>query len=157
MMETVATTLGEMLRAARESKKQSLDAVNQETKIAISVLEALEQDEFDTFESDIYLKGFLRNYAQHLGLEVDDVLRSLDRLRGGRKSSGGTLWDIEGNISEEKLKSPNIFRRFVLPLLLLSIIVLLFLFLNERRKVQRLTPGGAQGYLTVETPDSRST
>lgn len=153
--EQADATLGEKLRTARESKKLSLEAVNRDTKISLVVLKALEQDDFESFESEIYLKGFLRTYARYLGLDVDRTLQSLSRQRGGTPIKGGATWDIEESIVEEKLKSPRIFRRFVLPLLFVLILILIFLYVNERQKVRRLTPGETQGYLETGADGSR--
>ena len=154
MTDGVPNSGGEVLRAAREDRNQTLEQVNIKTKISANVLQSLEQDDFESFESDIYLKGFLRSYAKYLGVDVHDLLRTLDRQRGGstRTAAGPAVWDVEESIKEEKLTSPNIFRRFVLPALVILIFVLLFLFINERRKVRDLTTGSAQGYLGTEQP-----
>lgn len=150
-------SVGEILKSAREAKKITLDVVNQNTKISVDVLAALEQDDLDSFESDIYLKGFLRTYAKYLGVDATDVLRALDRQRGKFAPTGGTMWDIEETVREEKLKSPRIFRRFILPLMLLLIALLIFLFVNERSKVKRLTPPNQRGYLEEAGADTRAT
>ncbi len=135
---TAANTVGEVLRSKRQAKKLSLDDVNKSTKLSVEVLKLIEQDDFGSFESEIYLKGFLRNYAKFLGLDVDYVLQLLDGQRGSASSAGGTLWDIEESIREEKLKSPRILTRVVVPLLIVIIIVLSILLAMERRKVKKL-------------------
>ncbi|MDH3217547.1 MAG: helix-turn-helix domain-containing protein [Candidatus Krumholzibacteria bacterium] len=157
MNENVANSVGEMLRSARESKSLTLDAVNRDTKISVDVLNSLEQDDFDSVGSDIYLKGFLKNYASFLGIDAGLVLKALDRQRGKGVLSRGTMWDIEETVAEEKLRSPRIFKRVVLPLLFVIILILTLLFINERRKVKRLTLGDARGYLQSTTVASRST
>jgi len=157
MTENSFDTVGDLLRKARGTKRFTLEQVNRRTRISVDVLEALEQDDLESFESDIYLKGFLKNYASFLGLDVADVLRTLDRQRGGGKSTGGALWDTEEDIKEEKLKSPRIFKRFILPLLLVLILALVFLWINERRKVKRLTGDDDQSYLERVTTETRCT
>lgn len=156
MNEHVTHSVGEMLRSAREAKNLTLDVVNQDTKISVDVLAALEHDDFESFESDIYLKGFLKTYATYLVLDPHDILRALDSQRGQFSGSRGAVWDIEETVTEEKVKSPRIFRRFVLPVLLLLIILLAFLFWKERSKVRRLTPSGQQGYLMNTEPRGRA-
>ena len=155
MAEEITNTLGESLRAARKAKKLTLEKVNLETKISVEALKSLEQDDFESFESDIYLKGFLRNYARFLGMDVEQALRGLRKQRGGGSSATGAVWDTEGSVKEEKLKSPWLFKRVFLPLLLVIILVLTILYFNERQKVKRLTPGGSVGYLTTEWVSSR--
>jgi cytoskeleton protein RodZ len=112
--------------------------VNQETKMSVSVLKALEQEDFGSFESETYLRGFLKNYAKYLGLEADFVIGILEGQRGGEKASRGTVWDIEESVREEKLTSPRVLTRFVVPVLLVVIIVLSILLALEHRKVKEL-------------------
>jgi len=155
MSDNVGHSVGELLRSARETKKVTLDAANRETKISVDILTSLEQDDFDAVGSDIYLKGFLRNYARFLGLDVDEVLRTLDRQRGKGSLGVGTMWDIEEAVTEERIKSPRVFKRFVLPILFVVILLLIILFINERKKVNRLTGGDVQGYHKSETVSTR--
>ena len=159
MTDNIATSVGEMLRAAREKRNETIEQVNLATKISIQVLESLEQDDFESFESDIYLKGFLRNYAKYLGVSEHDVTQAMERQRGGVASvaSGPATWDLEEPIREEKLTSPRIFKRFVLPIMIGALVLLLLLFINERRKVRRLTTGSAQGYLGTEVVSAETT
>jgi len=126
-------SVGETLRGAREAKGMTLEEVYQFTKISVDVLRALEEDDLDSFQSDIYLKGFIRSYAKHLQIDAQDILRTLDRLRGGGQAQSDTTWDIEESLTEEKLKSPRIFKRFVAPLLVLVILILTLLLIYERR------------------------
>jgi cytoskeletal protein RodZ len=67
-------SLGDKLRAARESKGYSYEHVGRETNIARRYLEALETEDFEKFPGEPYLLGFLRNYGEYLGLEVDELL-----------------------------------------------------------------------------------
>jgi cytoskeletal protein RodZ len=151
MGDNVVNSVGEMLRTAREARKITLDVVNQNTKISVDVLASLEQDDFDSFESDIYLKGFLKTYANYLHIDVHEVLRALDRQRGKYVTGTGTMWDIEESVKEEIVKAPKIFRRVIVPLLLALIVILLFLLIKERRdEDSSLTPRGTQGYLQSE-------
>lgn len=66
--------VGPTLRAAREAKNLSLEQVEQATRIRIKFLEALEDDDFGALPSMPQARGFLRNYAQFLGLDAHDVL-----------------------------------------------------------------------------------
>ena len=150
-----AHSVGELLRSAREARKLTLTDVNQETKMSLPVLRALEQDDFGSFESEIYLKGFLKNYAKYLGLDADQVIGRLEGQRGRATASRGTTWSIEESVKEEKLKSPRILARFFLPFLLVIIVILSILLALERRKVQELRSNLRQVGQTTEAVDSR--
>jgi transcriptional regulator with XRE-family HTH domain len=81
--------LGERLRAAREEKELSLEQVAEETRLPLNYLQALEEEAFGAFTSDLHARGFLRNYATYLGLKVDEVLALFDRLRGNPQPNRG--------------------------------------------------------------------
>lgn len=66
-------TPGQLLRAARESKKLSLKQVMQTTRIRLHYLEAMEADDFSSLPSAAQARGFLRSYAQFLGLDAAEL------------------------------------------------------------------------------------
>jgi cytoskeletal protein RodZ len=75
------TPIGEQLRAARERKGLTLDRVADETNIAKRYLAALEAEDFTVFPGDPYVIGFLRNYAEYLGLPSDELANSYKNMR----------------------------------------------------------------------------
>jgi cytoskeleton protein RodZ len=127
-------TVGEILKRTRESRNRTIEDVNRETKISVAVIRALEQDDLDSFSSETYLKGFLKNYAKYLRLDADQMWSMLSRQQGGVPDGKGTFWDIEEAVREEKLKSPRIVQRIVVPLLIILIVILTFLWVKEKRK-----------------------
>jgi cytoskeletal protein RodZ len=67
-------SLGDKLRSTREAKGYSYEYVGRETNIARRYLEALERKAFSKFPGEPYLLGFLRNYGEYLGLNVEELL-----------------------------------------------------------------------------------
>lgn len=65
--------VGIRLKKARENKDITLREASQVTKIGIRFLKALENDEYDIFPSQIYLRSFLRNYASFLGMDEKEL------------------------------------------------------------------------------------
>jgi hypothetical protein len=61
--------IGTSLREARLRQRLDFPAVEQLTKIRGKYLRALEDEQFDILPSQTYVKGFLRNYAEVLGLD----------------------------------------------------------------------------------------
>jgi len=61
--------IGTSLRAAREHQKLELAEVERETRIRTKYLRALEDERFDVLPGTAYVKGFLRTYADFLGLD----------------------------------------------------------------------------------------
>lgn len=68
------TTVGEILKSARERKKFTLTQVENALKIRAKFLMALENNQFDQLPPGTFAKGFIKNYAAYLGLPVDDIL-----------------------------------------------------------------------------------
>ena len=67
-------SLGEKLKTAREMKGYTFDQISRDTNIARRYLEALEKEDFSQFPGEPYLLGFLRNYAEYLGLDSQSLI-----------------------------------------------------------------------------------
>jgi cytoskeletal protein RodZ len=67
-------SLGEKLRAARTAKGYTFEEISRDTNIAARYLAALEAEDFSGFPGEPYIFGFLRNYGDYLGLDVQELL-----------------------------------------------------------------------------------
>ncbi|MDQ2984827.1 MAG: DUF4115 domain-containing protein [Actinomycetota bacterium] len=61
--------IGNSLREARLRQQLDFPELEQQTKIRGKYLRALEEENFDALPAQTYVKGFLRNYAEALGLD----------------------------------------------------------------------------------------
>lgn len=61
--------IGYSLKAARERQGIGLPEAELATKIRAKYLRALEEEDFETLPADTYARGFLRTYADYLGLD----------------------------------------------------------------------------------------
>jgi transcriptional regulator with XRE-family HTH domain len=68
-------SFGARLRQRRERQQIALSTIAEQTKIKVSLLEALEQDDVSHWPSGIFRRAFIRAYAQAIGLEPDVILR----------------------------------------------------------------------------------
>jgi cytoskeletal protein RodZ len=66
--------LGNELRDAREKLGLTLEEVERETRIRTHHLEALERGDLEALPSSVQARGFLRNYADFLGLDLERVM-----------------------------------------------------------------------------------
>ena len=77
--------IGEVLKQARARSGMDIRAAEEQTKIRVKYLRALEDEEWDALPSSAYAKGFLRTYAQLLGLDgealADAYRRQVERGR----------------------------------------------------------------------------
>jgi cytoskeletal protein RodZ len=85
--------IGEILRQAREAKGLSLAQVEEATKIRSTYLQALEEGEYHLLPAAVYVRGFLKNYAQYLGMDPQEVLSLYQEPGGATATSVPRLLD----------------------------------------------------------------
>lgn len=68
-------TFGARLRQQRERQQIALATIAEQTKIKLSLLEALERDDVSHWPAGIFRRAFIRAYAHTIGLEPDVVVR----------------------------------------------------------------------------------
>src|SRR4051812_5528994 len=68
-------SFGARLRLRREEQGLALNAIAEELKIKMSLLEAVERDDVSHWPSGIYRRAFIRAYAHAIGLNPDLVVR----------------------------------------------------------------------------------
>ena len=81
-------SIGETLREARHNKRASLEDASRATKIKFEILEQLEADEFDRLAAPAYTKGFLKLYAEYLGLDGQSIVEAYLHSQGGLRRQG---------------------------------------------------------------------
>ena len=67
-------TVGQYLRSQREGKELSIESISKRSRINPDFLRALEEDAFQVLPAEAYVLGFLRNYANFLKTDPDEVL-----------------------------------------------------------------------------------
>jgi len=71
--------LGNLLKKAREQRGYSLDDIQELTKIRKRYLEAIEEGDYKVLPGNFYVRAFVKNYAETVGLDSDEVLRLYHR------------------------------------------------------------------------------
>lgn len=116
-------TTGQFLKRSREKKGISLEEAAQETRIRLSYLKALEEDDLNNLPGSAYTRGFLHNYAQFLGIEeleeqyqqeqlltnllpAEEKSGKLPRGKGILLASGVLLVSVVSLLLYYSLKSP---------------------------------------------------
>lgn len=79
-------TLGSYLRAAREARGLDLRDAAQQTRISISYLKGIEDEDFSKLPGEVFVRGFLKNYARFLGLPDDEVMKRYGELSKPRSA-----------------------------------------------------------------------
>lgn len=94
-MVTEFESIGEELRQTREKLGLTLEEIERGTRIRAHHLERIEAGDMDALPSRVQARGFLRNYADFLGLDSDAILlqyaESIRAARPRRLSPEGLL------------------------------------------------------------------
>lgn len=67
--------LGDKLREARERKKLTIKDIEKGTSIRSLYIEALENGKYGQLPGEVYVKGFIRNYANFVGLDASAMVK----------------------------------------------------------------------------------
>jgi cytoskeleton protein RodZ len=79
---------GRILEQTRRERGLSLDEVEQATKIRKRYLTGLEREDFAMLPDAVYARGFLKTYANYLGLDGEALSRQLRSRRKPRRERG---------------------------------------------------------------------
>jgi len=127
-------SFGQKLKEAREIKGYSLEYIEEETKIRKLYLNALEQENFKILPPKVYATGFVRKYADFLGLDPDIMVEEFQVLA------------YSDEVHNEESESQKIKRNFHFPLRnILAAIVFLLIAIWAGNWVV--------GYITKAIPD----
>lgn len=91
-------TIGERLEEARKRKGISIREAAEATKIRSDYLHKFESNQFDINLSEIYVRGFLRVYAQLLKLPADKILNDYAALGRGEPRSKQASREVYGRM-----------------------------------------------------------
>lgn len=138
--ERGGTSIGNLLRVARESRGESREDAARVTRIGKSYLAALEEDSFDKLPSPAYVKGFLRVYGKHLGLSPDDLIcRYEEQLTPDSAVEQG---EDDGTPRPAPRVSTPIRNRWLIPLFLLALVLVTATIIPQREPIP--TPPGPE-------------
>ena len=67
--------IGDTLRKERERQRMTIQDVEDGTSIRASYIEAIEKGEYDKMPGRVYAKGFVKNYANFLNLNGEEIVK----------------------------------------------------------------------------------
>ena len=77
--------IGNTLREARVRRSITLQQVEEDTKIRVKYIQAMENEDFDVMPGATFVKGFLRTYSEYLSLDPEVML---DEYRSRGRTTG---------------------------------------------------------------------
>jgi cytoskeletal protein RodZ len=119
-LRAILPGVGETLRSERDLRGISLEEVAQTTRIPLRTLKQMEAERWQDLPGDVFARGFLRSYAQAIGLDARPLLARYDAI---------------SDASETKVAMPAIApqergRRFGIAIALVVLLVLFTLALS---------------------------
>lgn len=70
-----SSSFGYYLQSIRLENNITLEAVAEETRIALSNLTLIEKEDIESLPDPVFVKGFLRSYAQAIGADPEEAIR----------------------------------------------------------------------------------
>lgn len=98
-------TVGQDLRKARQRKGEDLAQISAVLKIRKDYLDALEESKFEAIPGRAYIIGFIRTYAQYLGLDPAECIDRVKREIAGR--GDGREGNVEVSSPRERKLPPG--------------------------------------------------
>lgn len=103
-------SFGLRLRAARERRGITLDAIASRTKVPVTVWQAMERNDFANWPSGLFARAYVRDYARVVGLDPEEVVEEFcryfpngDRRRGNLLRGHADIIDIRSQYHDEVL------------------------------------------------------
>lgn len=78
-------SLGATFKQAREEKGLTVSQVADATRMMVQVVEDLEREDFRRIAAPIYGRGFIKLYAEHLGLDPEPLIRDFMEIYTGSR------------------------------------------------------------------------
>src|SRR5688572_9345269 len=101
-------TICQRLKAEHAVQRITLEKVFEATRIRVQYLEALEADDLSVMPSPVQARGYLRNYAEYLGFDVEQMLHEL-REMNARQPSGEVIGPTDvSSLPEEEARNEEI-------------------------------------------------
>ena len=88
------SSLGQTLRQAREAKGLSQSKVAAETRILVQIIDDIENEDFHRIAAPIYGRGFVRLFAECVGLDPQPLIREFMDIYEGRRAPTVHVRDV---------------------------------------------------------------
>jgi len=96
-------SIGQRLKKEREVRFLTLEKASEATRIRIVFLQALESDDYSVMPSAAQGRGFLRNYAEYLELNIDEMIAEIQKNAPFSTEVSGPLPQV--NLVETEIPS----------------------------------------------------
>ncbi|WP_197475684.1 RodZ family helix-turn-helix domain-containing protein, partial [Oleiphilus sp. HI0043] len=129
----ISSSPGLILRTAREELKFSIDHVAHDLHLRASVVQSMENEDYDDFSSDVFLKGYFRSYCRLVNLHEERMVELLEVQLRTRKNEIENVALSAKKAEKAKFRKKLISVMFALALVAgLSVYVLGYLLVEDK-------------------------
>lgn len=134
--------LGTYLANARKEQGIDIHDAAQQTRISIHYLKALEEDDFSKLPGEVFVKGFLKNYARFLNLPDSEVMQRYREARGLQSASTAQPAEQPAPVCERSGKNETPLEPFIWAgAIFIAFIILFFISMPDKRDTAALQQG----------------
>lgn len=146
------SNFGAGFKRARESSGLPLDKIAAETRISSRFLTAIENEDFHLLPGGVFNRGFIRAYAERIGLDPEQALADYDRISAVVEEPAEVLRNVE---RASMRKTERNLYPIAAAILVLLIAVFYVVTRNGTESVAEPapTPAAEQPAALVPTPD----
>lgn len=123
-------TAGEVLKNKRELLKKSLERVSADTKIQKRFLIYIENNQFEYFDSEVFLTGFIKIYAKYLDLDTSKVLALYRRSNPNKTPRNTSNKKDDPKPSKKLKKKPTLEPKLIITILLGIFLLAIFTYIG---------------------------
>lgn len=118
------SSFGETLRRERELRQITLREISEATKINLRYLDALERDDFRHLPGGVFNKGFVRAYAQFIGVDPEAMVTAYLEEDGRQQTRVQRIAGPVANVPEIVESTPSVGIRLWVAALVVVLVLL---------------------------------
>lgn len=132
--------VGDILRSEREKKGLTVKDIESATSIRALYIQAIEDGEFKVIPGEVYLKGFIRNYANYLGLNGQEMVDLYRQSQAPASVTPETAAEVKAAITPspsadtEPKKTKSSYTWVVIPLVAVCLLGAVWWFIGGEGK-----------------------
>ncbi|WP_210469374.1 RodZ domain-containing protein [Sporosarcina sp. 6E9] len=151
------TGLGDRLREARKAKGYSLDDLQSITKIQKRYLSGIENEEFGSMPGSFYVRAFIKQYAEAVGLDADEMLLLYRDSSGKMELKAEEQQHVPQTLSRRSgsrnSRLNEVLPKIIVALFIIVIIVVVY-FLNKHHVANKDDTPGTEESIIVDKDNS---
>jgi len=129
-------SVGQILRRTREHYGQSINQVEVNLRIRAAHLKAIEEEDLSQLPGRVYAIGFVRAYAEYLGLDGDKIVHLFKSQSVGKKNRP----ELQFKIAVHETQTPNIYIISICLFMIVAIIAYLSMSYTPSRYIEVIPP-----------------